>query len=126
MSSCHYSTILIPHEEPFTKSRHLLESRSDEMKQVCAGEASEAVLVTKIRTDRSAGLGGSRRSFVTARGESLASHLHGFQLAMAFRWRESGPSSESSIRRPFRSVTFARMAFEKPLGPVGSVAVAPR
>ncbi len=109
------------------KSRHLLKSRSDEMRQVCAGEALEAVFVTKTRVPtarRDSAVRGE--ASLPARGESLASHLHGFQLAMAFRWRESGPSSESSIRRPFRSVTFARMAFEKPLGPVGSVAVAPR
>ena len=51
--------------------------------------------------------------------------LH-FQLSIAFRWSDSGPISASSMRRPFRSVTLARMACENALGAPGSVAVAPR
>src|SRR4029077_2223006 len=49
-----------------------------------------------------------------------------FQLSIAFRWSDSGPISASSMRRPFRSVTLARMACEKALGAPGSVAIAPR
>ena len=51
---------------------------------------------------------------------------HYFQLSIALRCSDSGPISASSMRRPFRSVTFASLAFEKALGAPGSVAVAPR
>src|SRR6266581_1448758 len=111
-------------------TRHLLKPRSDEMKQVYAGEALESVLAAAqrppsnedSRTDGWALLGRSRRSFVTLatsamagrektgsptryRGEPRLSSFRGKANTAISRMYESACSTGADSRRASRAAS---------------------